>query len=48
LNIQATDDMNIILAKARKYAFSIHPDRNPNYLKQWLEFEKAWDYIKKN
>lgn len=47
LNIQATDDMNIILAKARKYAFSIHPDRNPNYLKQWLEFEKAWDILKR-
>lgn len=47
LGIAATHDIKIIYSAAKKYARTIHPDFYPEKMNDWLEFEPAYNEIKR-
>jgi hypothetical protein len=47
LEIEYTEDIKVVYSAAKKYARKVHPDQNPDMKQQWLEFELAYNVIKR-
>ncbi len=47
LQIEYTSDIRQIYKAAKRYAKDVHPDQNPDKKHLWLEFEIAYDVIKR-
>ena len=47
LGIEYTEDIKVVYSAAKKYARKVHPDQNPDKKLQWLEFELAYNVIKR-
>ena len=47
LKLEYTSDIRVVYKAAKRYAREVHPDQNPDKKPQWLEFEIAYNVIKK-
>ena len=47
LNLKHTSDIRVVYKAAKKYALKVHPDKDPDKEYLWLEFEIAYNVIKK-
>lgn len=47
LNLPLNCEMKDVYIKARRYAKEVHSDSNPEKHTQWMQFEAAWDVIKR-
>jgi len=47
LKLEYTSDIRVVYKAAKRYAREVHPDQNPDKKHLWLEFEIAYNVIKK-
>ena len=47
LNLEYTSDIRVVYKAAKKYAIKVHPDQDPDKKYLWLEFEIAYNVIRK-
>jgi len=47
LKLEYTSDIRVVYKAAKRYARDVHPDQNPDKKHLWLEFEIAYNVIKR-
>ena len=47
LKLEYTSDIRVVYKAAKRYAMEVHPDKDPDKEPLWLEFEIAYNVIKK-